>query len=168
MTGWLPTSWRSNWRYRRLPPARQALGPGLPQHRPFGADARHLVVAGSQRRGGRFWRCGHAGVPTGARQRGRRFRGTGRGAGITPLETALSGEPMQNGFIESFNGRLRDECLKQTLFVLLPHAPSPACPSFCVQNSVRMKHARHNGRPLICMDFVISVGARRRPKTTKA
>jgi len=29
------------------------------------------------------------------------------------------GKPMQNGFVESFNGRLRDECLNQTLFTSL-------------------------------------------------
>ncbi len=29
---------------------------------------------------------------------------------------------MQNGFVESFNGRLRDECLNETLFASLPHA----------------------------------------------
>ena len=32
------------------------------------------------------------------------------------------GKPMQNGFIESFNGRLRDECLNEHLFVSLPEA----------------------------------------------
>src|ERR1700726_3328001 len=32
------------------------------------------------------------------------------------------GKPQQNGFIESFNGRLRDELLKETLFRSLPHA----------------------------------------------
>ena len=26
------------------------------------------------------------------------------------------GKPMQNGFVESFNGRLRDECLNEHLF----------------------------------------------------
>ncbi len=34
------------------------------------------------------------------------------------------GRPMQNGFIESFNGRLRDECLNETLFASLSHARS--------------------------------------------
>ena len=29
------------------------------------------------------------------------------------------GKPMQNGFIESFNGRLRDELLNETLFTTL-------------------------------------------------
>jgi putative transposase len=26
------------------------------------------------------------------------------------------GKPQQNGYVESFNGRLRDECLNETLF----------------------------------------------------
>ncbi|GLK85468.1 IS3 family transposase [Ancylobacter defluvii] len=32
------------------------------------------------------------------------------------------GKPMQNGFVESFNGRFRDECLNETLFSHLPQA----------------------------------------------
>jgi putative transposase len=32
------------------------------------------------------------------------------------------GKPQQNGFIESFNGRLRDELLNETLFHSIPHA----------------------------------------------
>jgi putative transposase len=32
------------------------------------------------------------------------------------------GKPQQNGFIESFNARLRDECLNETLFSSLAHA----------------------------------------------
>jgi putative transposase len=32
------------------------------------------------------------------------------------------GKPQQNGFVESFNGRLRDECLNEHLFVSLAHA----------------------------------------------
>jgi putative transposase len=32
------------------------------------------------------------------------------------------GKPQQNAFIESFNGRLRDECLNETLFTSLRHA----------------------------------------------
>ncbi|WP_371328231.1 IS3 family transposase [Novosphingobium sp. NDB2Meth1] len=32
------------------------------------------------------------------------------------------GKPMQKGFVESFNGRLRDECLNETLFTSLAHA----------------------------------------------
>ncbi len=32
------------------------------------------------------------------------------------------GKPMQNNFVESFNGRLRDEHLHETLFTSLAHA----------------------------------------------
>lgn len=32
------------------------------------------------------------------------------------------GKSMQNGFVESFNGRLRDECLNEHLFSSLRHA----------------------------------------------
>jgi putative transposase len=32
------------------------------------------------------------------------------------------GKPVQNAFMESFNGRLRDELLNETLFCSLPHA----------------------------------------------
>ena len=32
------------------------------------------------------------------------------------------GKPQQNAFIESFNGRLRDECLNETVFTSLRHA----------------------------------------------
>ena len=32
------------------------------------------------------------------------------------------GKPMQNAFVESFNGRLRDECLNETIFTSLRHA----------------------------------------------
>ncbi len=32
------------------------------------------------------------------------------------------GKPMQNGFCESFNGRMRDELLNETLFLSLDHA----------------------------------------------
>ena len=32
------------------------------------------------------------------------------------------GKPMQNGFIESFNGKLRDECLNEHVFCSLAEA----------------------------------------------
>jgi putative transposase len=32
------------------------------------------------------------------------------------------GKPMQNGFMESFNGKLRDECLNETVFTSLAQA----------------------------------------------
>ena len=38
------------------------------------------------------------------------------------LMTIQPGKPTQNGFIESFNGKLRDECLNETLFASLSDA----------------------------------------------
>ena len=35
------------------------------------------------------------------------------------LEYSRPGKPTDNGFVESFNGRLRDECLNQNIFVTL-------------------------------------------------
>lgn len=32
------------------------------------------------------------------------------------------GKPMQNGYVESFNGRMRDELINETLFLSLDHA----------------------------------------------
>ena len=32
------------------------------------------------------------------------------------------GKPTQNAFVESFNGRLRDECLNETLFTSMVQA----------------------------------------------
>ena len=32
------------------------------------------------------------------------------------------GKPMQNGFVESFNGRMREECLNEHLFPSIRHA----------------------------------------------
>jgi len=34
----------------------------------------------------------------------------------------VPGKPMQNSFVDSINGRLRDECLNETLFTSLAHA----------------------------------------------
>jgi hypothetical protein len=44
----------------------------------------------------------------------------------------------QNGFVEIFNARLRDECLNETLFTSLPHAASGSTPTARAQ-------ARHEG-----------------------
>ena len=42
-------------------------------------------------------------------------------AGVT-LRLIEPGKPNQNAYIESFNGRLRDECLNEHWFTSLPHA----------------------------------------------
>lgn len=40
----------------------------------------------------------------------------GDARGVTP------GRPMQNGYVESFKGRMRDELLNETLFMSIAHA----------------------------------------------
>ncbi len=50
-----------------------------------------------------------------------RHPGMGGSAGVE-WHYIAPGKPMQNGFIESFNGRLRDELLNETLFSSIAHA----------------------------------------------
>ncbi|GAN88487.1 transposase [Komagataeibacter intermedius TF2] len=57
------------------------------------------------------------------------------------------GKPQQNGFVESFNGRLRDECLKETLFTSLSHARQILADWQEDYNTVR-PHSQLNGRTL--------------------
>jgi hypothetical protein len=49
-------------------------------------------------------------------------RGVGSGYRHELDRKPAEGKPQQNGFIESFNDRLRDELLNETLFRSLPHA----------------------------------------------
>ena len=55
------------------------------------------------------------------------------------------GKPQQNGFIESFNGRLRDELLNETLFTSLAHARSELARWQADYNEVR-PHSSHGGK----------------------
>ena len=54
------------------------------------------------------------------------------------------GKPQQNAFVESFNGRLRDECLNETLFTSLPHARAVLARWQADYNHVR-PHSAHRG-----------------------
>ena len=47
------------------------------------------------------------------------------------------GKPMQNGFVESFNGRMRDELLNETLFFGLSHAKQEIAEWVCDYNEQR-------------------------------
>lgn len=51
------------------------------------------------------------------------------------------GKPMQNGFIESFNGRLRDELLNETLFSSLPQARA-AVANWCLDYNTTRPHSQ--------------------------
>lgn len=55
------------------------------------------------------------------------------------------GKPMQNGFVESFNGKLRDECLNETLFSSLHHARAVLAEWKHDYNTVR-PHSAHGGK----------------------
>jgi putative transposase len=54
------------------------------------------------------------------------------------------GKPQQNAFVESFNGRLRDECLNETLFTSLAHARAVLARWQADYNHVR-PHSAHRG-----------------------
>ena len=56
------------------------------------------------------------------------------------------GKPMQNGFVESFNGKLRDECLNETLFSSLHHARAILADWKHDYNTIR-PHSAHGGKP---------------------
>jgi putative transposase len=57
----------------------------------------------------------------------------------------MPGKPTQNAFVESFNGRLRDECLNETLFTSLAHARSILAAWKHDYNTVR-PHSKLGGR----------------------
>ena len=59
------------------------------------------------------------------------------------------GKPMQNAFIESFNGRLRDELLNETLFVSLAHARCALAAWKLDYNTVRPHSAIGNLPPAV-------------------
>ena len=59
------------------------------------------------------------------------------------------GKPQQNAFIESFNGRLRDELLNETLFMSLDHVREALAIWQDDYNTVRPHSALNNLPPAI-------------------
>jgi putative transposase len=59
------------------------------------------------------------------------------------------GKPTQNAFIESFNGRLRDELLNETLFASLDHAREALADWKDDYNTVRPHSAIGNVPPAV-------------------
>ena len=57
------------------------------------------------------------------------------------------GKPQQNAFVESFIGRLRDECLNETLFASLPQARAVLDAWRADYNGVRPHSALANRTP---------------------
>ena len=66
--------------------------------------------------------------------------------GVT-LDFSRPGKPTDNAFVESFNGRLRDECLNETLFASLPHAREVLDSWRADYNGVRPHSALANRTP---------------------
>tara|TARA_A100001037_G_C15059543_1_gene594084 strand:- start:40 stop:555 length:516 start_codon:yes stop_codon:yes gene_type:complete len=54
------------------------------------------------------------------------------------------GKPTQNAFVESFNGRLRDECLNETLFSSLSHARAVLA-AWKLDHDHHRPHSAHGG-----------------------
>ena len=76
----------------------------------------------------------------------------GSGAGSEPEaivagleDVAVVGKPIQNALVESFNGKLRDECLNETLFTSLTHARAELAEWQHDYNTVR-PHSKLGGR----------------------
>jgi putative transposase len=59
------------------------------------------------------------------------------------------GKPQQNAFIESFNGRLRDELLNETLFASLAHARAALGAWMIDYNTIRPHSAVGNMPPAL-------------------
>ena len=70
------------------------------------------------------------------------------------------GRPQQNAFAESFIGRLRDECLNETLFVSLPHAREVLDAWRADYNGVRPHSALANRTPQEFRAHHLAVAAR--------
>ncbi|NJO33617.1 MAG: IS3 family transposase [Rhodospirillales bacterium] len=71
------------------------------------------------------------------------------------------GKPQQNAFVESFIGRLRDECLNETLFASLPHARAVLDAWRADYNGVRPHSALANKTPEEFRAHHIAVAANR-------
>ena len=66
---------------------------------------------------------------------------------IKTREDGLSDRPMENGFIESFNGKFRDECLNENWFLDLADAREKIETWRCDYNQVRPHSALGNFTP---------------------
>ena len=59
------------------------------------------------------------------------------------------GKPMQNGYVESFNGKMRDELLNETLFISLDHVRQALAIWKHDYNTVRPHSAIGNLQPAV-------------------
>jgi putative transposase len=64
------------------------------------------------------------------------------------IDYIMPGKPVQNGYIESFNGRLREECMSANWFSSLTHAQDVLDQWVRDYNEVRPHSALANLAPL--------------------
>ena len=98
-----------------------------------------------RRRGGRKWALGTRApmtIPQGPNQR---WSQDSR----VEWHYIAPGKPQQNAFVESFNGRLRDELLNETLFTSLTHVREALATWKDDYNTVRPHSALGNLAPAI-------------------
>ena len=72
------------------------------------------------------------------------------------------GKPMQNGFVESFNGRMRDELLNETLFFDLDDARAKLAAWVADYNEQRPHSALGYITPAVCAAALTATGDRLR------
>jgi len=78
------------------------------------------------------------------------------------------GKPMQNAFIESFNGRMGDELLNETLFFGLGHARSAVCEWVRDYNSERPHSALGYATPAEFATRITAIGPAAAPHDSSA
>jgi putative transposase len=70
------------------------------------------------------------------------------------------GKPMQNGYIESFNGRMRDELLNESLFLDLNHARQIIAAWVADYNTMRPHSSLGYWTPATYADHLAATGHR--------
>ena len=78
------------------------------------------------------------------------------------------GKPMQNGYVESFNGRMRDELLNETLFVDLGHARQAVAAWVSDYNTARPHSSLGYKTPLTYAAQLTATGRRAAPDESSA
>lgn len=77
-------------------------------------------------------------------------------SGYHALIVLAGGKPMQNGFVESFNGKLRDECLNEHWFRGLSEAKRVIEQRRTDYNTVRPHSALGNKTPAEYAEYIIA------------
>jgi transposase InsO family protein len=79
------------------------------------------------------------------------------------LQTAKGGKPTQTGYVESFNGKMRDELLNETLFFSLDHARSVVATLMEDYNTIRPLSTLANQTPAAYAEKFAATGYQATP-----